>query len=115
MESVVRSFYSRVLADQREFSIPFRRVDLEHHVSKQMDFLTDNYEGGDEKLFNMHKLFANKVMTSKGSDIWIGHMRDALVEDTEMELEEKKRLLERINTEMQKYGYQFSFDVKSKL
>lgn len=95
MENVIRSFYSRILDDPRDFSMPFRRVDLEHHVAKQVDFLTDNYEGGDQKLLNMHKLFADRVMTTRGADIWIGHMRDALVEDEEMEMAEKKRLLEK--------------------
>lgn len=42
MENVIRSFYSRILDDPRDFAVPFRRVDLEHHVAKQVVFMTDN-------------------------------------------------------------------------
>ena len=115
MENIVRSFYSRILADTRDFSVPFQRVDLEHHVSKQVDFLTDRYEGGDEKLFRMHQIFADKVMNTKGSDIWISHMRDAMLESDELDDDEKRSLFDKINDEMKRYGYQFNFDVTSKL
>ena len=63
----------------------------------------------------MHKLFADRVMTTRGADIWIGHMRDAILENGEMGPGEKVDLVNRINAEMKKYGYQFNFKVESKL
>ena len=107
MEPIIRSFYTRVLADP-DFSAPFQRVDLNHHVSQQMDFLGFNYDGGDEKLFKMHKLFAKEFMDHEGSGKWIHHMNEA-IKESDMNDKKKSRLVWRINHEMLKYAQQFDF------
>lgn len=106
LKNLIEIFYTKVLKDERNFSKPFHRVNLDHHVTKQVQFLSNKYEGGDKKLFNMHKLFAKNFMTESGSEIWIELMKESLDESN---FSLKKELIERINLEMEKYGYQFNF------
>lgn len=107
IEPIVRDFYRRVMEDPNEFSEPFHRVSLEHHVEKQVDFLcsiinndTSRYPGGDKKLYKMHNIFAKKFMNNEGSTKWMDHMMKSIGDNEE--------LLAIINKEMDKYKPNFS-------
>jgi hemoglobin len=119
IRSVVTSFYSKVLADREhnEFRDPFKRVSLEHHVEKQVDFLVsamggdaERYPGGAKKIMLMHKMFAQKAMNTAGANLWLKHMVAALSEADEVPASLKEPVLEFMNAEMAKYGEQFDFD-----
>ena len=118
IRAVVTAFYSKVLADREhnEFRDPFKRVSLEHHVEKQVDFLVsatggdaERYPGGAKKIMLMHKMFAQKAMNTAGANLWLKHMVAALSETDEVPAGVKEPLLEFMNAEMAKYGEQFDF------
>jgi len=118
IEGLVKSFYSKVLEDRVNsgFVEPFKRVSLDHHVEKQVDFLVSatggdptRYPGGAKKIMLMHKMFAKSAMNKAGANLWLRYMVDAIEENNEMPLEMKEPLLEFMNVEMEKYGEQFDF------
>ncbi len=111
LEPVVRSFYKKAMEDDSSFSIPFQRVDLDHHVEKQVDFLCnvmngekERYKGGEEKLYRMHKFFAESFMTGENGRKWLRLMKDSIDENPGSEV-----LLGVVEAEMDRYGHQFGF------
>ena len=111
LEPVVRSFYKKAMEDKSSFSIPFQRVDLDHHVEKQVDFLCSimngerhRYKGGDEKLYRMHKFFAESFMNEENGSKWLQLMKDSIDENPGSDV-----LLDVVEAEMDRYGHQFGF------
>ena len=120
LEPVIRSFYIRVMNDTREFSKPFHRVDLEHHVREQVNFLVsiikgdvDRYPKGYIKLYHMHKIFASNFMNEENSQIWMEHMIKA-IDENNISRQVKRELINIFKEEMVKYGHQFNFEFTNK-
>ena len=89
---------------------------IEYHVRGQKKFWLDimgggeYYNGGEKKLNFHHKLVKN-IMTSKGANIWMYHMNNAL---NKMDFSNDKRIRKCIDVFlkyfMTKYAIEFDFN-----
>ena len=86
IEKLIRLFYTNVFEDKKNnwFSDEFIEIgSIEYHVRGQKKFWLDimgggeYYSGGEKKLNFHHKLVKN-IMTTKGANIWMYHMDNAL-------------------------------------
>ncbi len=109
LEPIVRSFYKRAMEDPSDFSRPFHRVSLDHHVERQVDFLSSVISGNidestEKRLYTIHKLFVGQAMNGKNSSKWLRHMEVAVDENPGGD-----KLMDIVEEEMMKYGHQFGF------
>ena len=119
IEDLIRLFYTKLFKDNKNkwFSDEFIEIgSIEYHVKGQKKFWLDImgggecYTGGEKKLNYYHKLVKN-IMTTKGANIWMYHMDNAL---NKMDFSNDKRIRKCIdvflNHFMIKYAVEFDFN-----
>ena len=119
IEDLIRLFYTKLFKDNKNkwFSDEFIEIgSIEYHVKGQKKFWLDImgggecYTGGEKKLNYYHKLVKN-IITTKGANIWMYHMDNAL---NKMDFSNDKRIRKCIdvflNHFMIKYAVEFDFN-----
>ena len=119
VRKLITLFYTSVFEDNDEwFSEEFKDLgSLEHHINGQTNFWIDvmggglRYKGGLIKLKNKHKLVKN-IMTKKGAEKWMFHMKKAL-KVMENEFKDDRIMLclfDFLNFFMERYSHEFDFN-----
>ena len=119
IEKLIILFYTNIFEDKKNkwFSDEFIEIgSIDYHVKGQKKFWLDImgggecYTGGEKKLNYYHKLVKN-IMTTKGANIWMYHMDNAL---NKMDFSNDKRIRKCIdvflNHFMIKYAVEFDFN-----
>lgn len=119
---LITRFYEKVFDDTEEpwFKNAFEETgDIHYHIKGQCDFWLDvmgkgkTYDGGYGKLKLKHKL-ASDVMTEKGAERWMFHMKQTL-QELRPNLDYDRRIIpcidDYLNYFMKKYSVEFDFNL----
>ena len=121
VSNLIRKFYENIFNDEESwFKDEFVDLgDIDYHVDGQLRFWLDvmgggkHYQGGEKKLHLKHKIVKN-IMTTRGANRWMKHMKDALTIFNNI-INLDKRIVgcidEFLHYFMTKYSIEFDFNV----
>ena len=122
VKELIQKFYENIFNDEEEpwFRDEFIDLgDIDYHVDGQLRFWLDvmgggkRYTGGEKKLHLKHKLVEN-IMTTRGANRWMKHMKDALVifkKIKNLDIRIIDCIDEFLHFFMTKYSIEFDFNV----